>query len=215
MTTLPYAMVGKRKSDESGSVVLAEFAFDSNGPFAQWARQCLDKEEGVKGVDGYSMLALEREGLTFLVAAKKEADRSGREALQLIASSFAARIGMARARGATRRYAFNAEFAPPIQRHLEKFSKRGEVDEDLAELQSDIESVKGKAQGTIAKMVERGQSLGAVSLASENLARGADSFKDASTKLRRMHVWQQMKNKIAITLGLCVVFLFIYLLVRS
>ena len=99
MATLPYAMVGKRRTGEHIPVVLAEFAFDSNAPFGQWARDSLEQEENaaVRGVEGYTMLLLEREGLVFFVVAKKEAERAGREALQLIASSFAARIGMARA----------------------------------------------------------------------------------------------------------------------
>ena len=161
------------------------------------------------------MLILEREGLVFLVAAKKEADRAGREALQLIASSFAARIGMARARGATRRYAFNAEFSAPIQRHLEKFSKQGELDEDLAELQSDLENVKGKAQGTIAKMVERGQALNNLSSAAQNLATGSNAFQDAAVRLRRFEMWQTMKGKLTILLILCIALLFIWLLIRA
>ena len=218
MATLPYAMVGKRRSGEASSVVLAEFAFDSNGPFAQLGREYLDKEEGQtvgKSVDGHSMLILEREGLVFFVAAKKESDRAGREALQLIASSFAARIGMARARGATRRYAFNAEFAAPIQRHLEKFSKQGELDEDLAELQSDLENVKGKAQGTVAKMVERGHTLNGLSSAAQNLASGSTSFREAAVRLKRFELCQKLKGKVTVILILCVVGLFIWLLVRS
>jgi len=218
MATLPYALVGKRRQGETGSVVLAEFSFDSNGPFAQWGRDILDREEGQpagKGVDGHTMLLLEREGLVFFVAAKKGADRAGREALQLIASSFAARIGMARARGATRRYAFNAEFSAPMQRHLEKFSKQGELDEDLAELQSDLESVKGKAQGTIAKMVERGNALHSLSNASSSLASGSSAFQSAATKLRRMEMWQSMKGKLTVLLVVVIVILFIWLLVKS
>lgn len=215
---LPYAMVGKRRTPDASSVVLAEFAFDPSQPFGTWARECLEKPkqgDAMNEVEGFAMLVLDREGMVFQVAAKHEAQRAGNEALQVLASSFAARIGMARARGATRRYAFNAEFAPAIQRHLEKFSKQGELDQGLAELEADLENAKGKAQQTVIKMVERGGMIDSLSNTAGKLAGTSQAFKNNATHMSRMEVWKKWKYQIILMGVFSLVMLFMYYLVKS
>ncbi|KAH9259721.1 hypothetical protein BASA82_000245 [Batrachochytrium salamandrivorans] len=216
---LPYALVGKRATPSAGAnaVVLAEFAFDSNGPFLQLGRELLeDAEYNKMQIEGYTMLTLERDGLCFIVATEQpaEAQRVGREALQLISSSFAARIGTARAKAATRRHAFNVEFAPILQRHLEKFSRSREIDRELLDLGRDLEQAKTVAQTNIQHLVDRGSKLDSMSKTSEQLRDTGNRFQNTATKLRRMecwHVWQSRLSALCCA-GVTVVILLVWFL---
>jgi len=244
-----YAAVGKAPPP-AGGVVLAEFAFDgpacvgdaaraavarSGGEAAAARESAADDDEG-RDVEHHR---LERDGVVFVVAAPARAaagtdaaaEAGSRRAkadgvLKHLASEFASRIGAARARLATRRFAFNAEFAGVLRRALEgvqvhadaspanPFSiedgvaeEGGRDSERLRRISAELARTKDAAAGALERAAERGMKLVDVASHSESLAQSSQEFRQSATALRRRMHWELVSGKA------CIVLVFVLLII--
>jgi len=133
--------------------------------------------------------------------------------LEALPTTFGNRIGISRAKGATRRFAFNAEFAPSIRRLVERIDPPPTaLDSKLADLNEDLESAKTTGSKIIGLVVERDDKLRAAHKQSEVLGEMGDQFRAGATTLQRQAMWAGAKAKIAISLA-CVCMLCIFILI--
>ena len=138
-----------------------------------------------------------------------------RELLEALPGAFAARIGLGRAKGATRRFAFNAEFSPTLRRLMEKHDPPADaLDAKLREISDDLESAKGSVKRNLDMAVDRGQKLSSVNAHSEVLADAGEQFRLSSAVLHRQAFWQSARTKMAVTAACTCILVVIVLWMR-
>jgi hypothetical protein len=214
---LRFSMVGRRSPTP---VILAECAVGDESVLGQCAREQL--EQGFTTVPaGFVLLEKQRDDLVYICIALRKAggDKRAKEFVEALPGAFAARIGVGRAKGATRRFAFNAEFSPTLRRLMERHDpapggEAGEVDAKLRAVNEDLESAKGAVQRNIDLAVDRSQKLAGVHAHAEVLADSGKQFRQSASALQRQAFWQGAKTKIMLSAACVSILVLLVLLWR-
>lgn len=143
------------------------------------------------------------------VTQEEKTKQTHEQVLETVASYFNTRIGKARAKVATRRYAFHAEFSPILRRALEKANQETLImDEDeestgVKALQKKLDETTKSARSNITLMLDRGQKLANASRQSEELRDVSAQFKSNAATLKNMELWSLIKFR-ALMVILCI-----------
>lgn len=119
-----------------------------------------------------------------------------------------------------RALSLNNDLGPVIKRLLKKYSAatQGESEsasqggkksggmENIKNLKSELENVKGSVQKNISQIVENGAQLDSLAIQTESLLDTSAAFKQNATQLERTKRWESLKFKILAAVGLLVLF---------
>eukprot|EP00040_Diaphanoeca_grandis_P033850 m.208287 g.208287 ORF g.208287 m.208287 type:complete len:217 (-) comp33002_c14_seq3:92-742(-) len=200
--SLVYALVAR------GSTILAEYT-DSSGNFTTVTQNILDRipDSDAKCTyvyDRYLFHFVRERGVVYLAMADEGFGRRVPFAfLAALQKDFEPFVGKAKNAIA---YSFNREFAPVIKRQIQYYGKAGGSGGDkLAQVQDQVDQVKGVMVQNIEKVLERQEHIDLLVDKAEGLEFSSHRFKKQSGSLRNAMWWQNQRFCIGIVLLITII----------